>query len=54
MRGGDRSDKPNADPKRLSSRPIKLPAFEGLSLMNSAANGDGFIGASRQGSVATC
>ena len=27
-----RGDKPSADPKRLSSRPIKLPAFEGLSL----------------------
>ena len=25
-------DKPSADPKRLSSRPIKLPAFAGLSL----------------------
>jgi Protein of unknown function (DUF2924) len=25
-------DKPSADPKRLSSRPTKLPAFEGLSL----------------------
>jgi len=29
---GHRSDKPSADPKRLSSRPIKLPAFAGLSL----------------------
>jgi hypothetical protein len=27
-----RSDKDSADPKRLSFRPIKLPAFEGLSL----------------------
>jgi hypothetical protein len=26
-----RSDKPSADPKRLSSRPIRPPAFEGLS-----------------------
>jgi DUF2924 family protein len=26
------SDKPSADPKRLSSRPIRLSAFEGLSL----------------------